>query len=64
MNLEKVEDNYYVNYNGTPNLDNKMILNIYLNYAIYVIGYTLRLLNNDDKNKLLKYIKEYEKENL
>ena len=64
MNLEKVEDNYYVNYNGTPNLDNKMVLNIYLNYAIYVIGYTLRLLNNDDKNKLLKYIKEYEKENL
>jgi hypothetical protein len=60
MHLEQIEDNYNIDYKNPPNLNNKMILNIYLNYALYVIGYTIRLLNKDDKNKLLKYIKEYE----
>jgi len=62
MHLDRIEDCYNIDYNGIPNLDNKMVLNIYLNYAVYVIGYTLRLLNKDDKNKFLKYIKEYESE--
>ena len=61
MHLEQIEDCYNIDYTGIPNLNNKMILDIYLNYAVYIIGYTLRLLNKDDKKKILKYIEEYEK---
>ena len=57
MHLENVNGKYYVDYKGEPNLDNKLILQIYLNYAMYIIGYTYKMLNNKERIDLIKYIK-------
>ncbi len=45
----------YKNYK--PNLDNNFIIDIYFNYAMYIIGLTFTKLKDEDKKYLLEYIK-------
>ena len=39
--------------------DNSMIVKLFINYGLYIIGYTYSILGNDDRKKLLEYIEVY-----
>lgn len=39
--------------------DNEMIVKIFLNYALYIIGYSYSVFNETERKKLLEYIKSF-----
>jgi hypothetical protein len=55
----KQEDiNKVVTDNNLKHFDNEMIVKLFVNYALYVIGYTYSILSNNEKKVLLEYINE------
>jgi len=63
VNLINNNNNYSVIFkNKTENkTENKTVINMFFNYAMYIIGFVFSKLSEKDKNKLLNYIKKNDK---
>jgi hypothetical protein len=62
VNLEEYKDEnneikYSLTFEDKSNLSNRRIMEIFLNYGMYIIGYTFNNYSVENKNKLLNYIK-------
>ena len=54
--IKKENINKYVTNNNFTKFNNEMIVKIFLNYALYVIGYTYTILSEKERKDLLEYI--------
>ena len=54
--IEKENINKYITNNNFTKFNNEMIVKIFLNYALYVIGYTYTILSEKERKDLLEYI--------
>jgi hypothetical protein len=55
---------YSISFKDVKDVNKQIIINMFFNYAMYIIGFVFNKLSQDDENKLLKYIKLHDKGNL
>lgn len=66
INLETYLDKdnnkkYSIIFKDVKDINKQTIINMFFNYAMYIIGFVFNKLSQDDENKLLKYIKLHDK---